>query len=104
MPGLMGWADLAVAAGGTTAWELAFMGVPAALLVLADNQRPVVAALAEAGAAEPLNGWGAEAWARALGLLLRDPGRRAALAARAQALADGRGAERVAAVLGEDLP
>src|SRR5581483_3175139 len=35
---LMAWADIAVAAGGTTAWELAFMQAPALLLVLAENQ------------------------------------------------------------------
>jgi spore coat polysaccharide biosynthesis predicted glycosyltransferase SpsG len=28
MAELMSWADIAIAAGGTTCWELAFMGVP----------------------------------------------------------------------------
>jgi UDP-2,4-diacetamido-2,4,6-trideoxy-beta-L-altropyranose hydrolase len=28
MPGLMAWADIAVSAGGSSIWELAFMGVP----------------------------------------------------------------------------
>ena len=28
MPELMSWADIAIAAGGTTCWELAFMGLP----------------------------------------------------------------------------
>lgn len=39
MPELMAAADLAIAAGGTTAWELAYMGVPMMTIVLADNQR-----------------------------------------------------------------
>ena len=39
MPNLMAWADLAITAGGSTCWELAFMGLPASLLILADNQR-----------------------------------------------------------------
>lgn len=39
MPELMAWADVAVTAGGTTVWELAFMGVPSLVLILAENQR-----------------------------------------------------------------
>lgn len=38
MPELMAWADLAISAGGSTVWELAFMGVPSLLIILADNQ------------------------------------------------------------------
>jgi UDP-2,4-diacetamido-2,4,6-trideoxy-beta-L-altropyranose hydrolase len=39
MPELMAWADVAVAAGGSTCWELAFMGLPSIVLILADNQQ-----------------------------------------------------------------
>jgi UDP-2,4-diacetamido-2,4,6-trideoxy-beta-L-altropyranose hydrolase len=35
---LMAWADIAVAAAGSTSWELAFMGLPNLVFVLADNQ------------------------------------------------------------------
>ena len=38
MPELMVWADIAVAAAGSTSWELAFMGLPNLVFVLADNQ------------------------------------------------------------------
>ncbi len=38
MPELMSWADLAISAGGTTCYELSFMGVPTIALILADNQ------------------------------------------------------------------
>lgn len=48
MPELMAWADVAIAAGGSTSWELAFMGVPALMLVLAENQREVADGLAAA--------------------------------------------------------
>jgi UDP-2,4-diacetamido-2,4,6-trideoxy-beta-L-altropyranose hydrolase len=41
MPELMAWADMAVSAGGSTCWELAFMGVPSIVLILADNQAAV---------------------------------------------------------------
>lgn len=45
MSELMAWADLAVAAGGSTSWELAFMGLPSLVMVVADNQSNVVKGL-----------------------------------------------------------
>jgi UDP-2,4-diacetamido-2,4,6-trideoxy-beta-L-altropyranose hydrolase len=41
MPDLMTWADIAVSAGGSTCWELAFVGLPSIILVLAENQLSV---------------------------------------------------------------
>lgn len=38
MPELMAWADMAISAGGSTCWELAFMGLPSIVIVLAENQ------------------------------------------------------------------
>ncbi|MFM8983469.1 MAG: UDP-2,4-diacetamido-2,4,6-trideoxy-beta-L-altropyranose hydrolase, partial [Spartobacteria bacterium] len=49
MPGLMAWADLAIAAGGSTAWELAFMGLPSLFVILADNQVAIATELESAG-------------------------------------------------------
>ncbi len=46
MPALMAWADVAVSAGGSTCWELAFLGLPSVVVVLADNQRAIVHGLA----------------------------------------------------------
>src|SRR5260370_1637027 len=43
MPALLAWSDLAVSGGGSTCWEMAFMGLPSILLILADNQRIVAA-------------------------------------------------------------
>ncbi len=54
MPSLMAGAELAVSAAGVTCWELAFMGVPTLLLVLADNQRPGAVAAHQAGVARHL--------------------------------------------------
>jgi UDP-2,4-diacetamido-2,4,6-trideoxy-beta-L-altropyranose hydrolase len=51
MADAMSWADLAISAAGSTTWELAFMGVPAALLVQADNQRCTVEYLHQHGIA-----------------------------------------------------
>lgn len=39
MAGLMAESDLVIAAAGSTTWELCCLGVPAILIVLADNQR-----------------------------------------------------------------
>lgn len=49
MPGLMAWADLAIAAGGSTAWELAIMGLPSLFVILAENQVGIAAQLESAG-------------------------------------------------------
>ena len=49
MPELMAWADLALAAGGSTAWELAFMGLPSLFVILAENQIGITTQLESAG-------------------------------------------------------
>jgi spore coat polysaccharide biosynthesis predicted glycosyltransferase SpsG len=38
MPEWMAWADLAIAAGGSTNWELALMGLPSVIITVAENQ------------------------------------------------------------------
>lgn len=50
MASLMSEADLAIGAGGGTAWERCCVGLPTILVTLADNQRSVVAQIAGAGA------------------------------------------------------
>ena len=98
MPALMAAADLAIAAAGSTAWELAYMGLPALLLVLADNQAGIATALQAAGTAVNLGVCDAGFAARLAGeleRLLADPPRRERLSAQARALVDGRGAQRV---------
>jgi UDP-2,4-diacetamido-2,4,6-trideoxy-beta-L-altropyranose hydrolase len=59
MPELMTWADMAISAGGSTCWELAFMGVPSIILVLAENQSAVAEYLMNKKAVVNL-GWFAE--------------------------------------------
>lgn len=51
MAELMGWADVAISAGGSTCWELAFMGLPNVILVLAENQEGIARGLATEGVA-----------------------------------------------------
>ncbi|MGE3540902.1 MAG: UDP-2,4-diacetamido-2,4,6-trideoxy-beta-L-altropyranose hydrolase [Candidatus Tectimicrobiota bacterium] len=98
MAPLMSRADLVIAAGGSTCWELACLGRPAALVILAENQRQNAQGLNAAGAAVCL-GWHTDLEpmrvTRTLRELLQDPTQRAGLAARARQLVDGRGAQRV---------
>jgi UDP-2,4-diacetamido-2,4,6-trideoxy-beta-L-altropyranose hydrolase len=54
MPELMAWADLAISAGGSTCWELAFMGVPIMALMLADNQKAATEKISKEGFAVSL--------------------------------------------------
>ena len=95
---LMAAADLALCAGGTTALELAALGVPMVLVTVADNQEPGATALDRAGCAR-LAGRGVEALpdaARALGDLLRDAAACKDMVRTGPALVDGRGVERIA--------
>jgi RimJ/RimL family protein N-acetyltransferase len=41
MPELMVWADIAISAGGSTCWELLFMGVPSIVIPIAENQESI---------------------------------------------------------------
>ena len=54
MSGLLRSAGFAVAAAGTTAWELAYLRIPSILIATAFNQIPVAKEMAKAGAAVAL--------------------------------------------------
>lgn len=56
MPELMAWADVAVAAAGSTCWELACLAVPMLLFISAPNQFAVAQKLEELKLAEVI-GW-----------------------------------------------
>lgn len=100
MPELMAWADVAVAAGGTTSWELAFMGLPCLLLELAENQSSVVNSLDAHGIACKTK---PETVAPALASLLADSDRRQFMSQRGRQLIDGRGGGRVVARLQSEV-
>lgn len=98
MPELMAWADVAVAAAGSTSWELAFMGLPAVVMVLAENQVGIAAALEREGVSVNLRahkGVTIEKITGALQSLFADPSRRHTMSRRGRALVDGLGGERV---------
>jgi UDP-2,4-diacetamido-2,4,6-trideoxy-beta-L-altropyranose hydrolase len=100
---LMAKADLAVGAGGSSTWERCCLGLPSVILVLADNQRSLAMAVAEAGAASMIDKPDSAAIGEAVLTLMRDDGLRTQMSAHAAALCDGLGVKRVAAmILGGD--
>ena len=98
MPGLMAEADMAVIAAGSTSWEVCRMGLPTITITLADNQREIAAALADAGVAISL-GWHeqvtGDAVRREVLRLLDDSATRERMCETGRELVDGRGAARV---------
>lgn len=56
MAARMAASDLAIGAAGSTSWERCCLGLPTAMVVLADNQVPSARALSEAGAARLIGG------------------------------------------------
>lgn len=98
MPSLMAWADLAVTAGGSTVWELAFMGVPTLVLILAFNQCKNVKHLEVNGSAINLglsNNLSTDALNMKLGKLISNSEMLTRLVNTSQKLVDGHGAIRV---------
>jgi UDP-2,4-diacetamido-2,4,6-trideoxy-beta-L-altropyranose hydrolase len=102
MAELMAWADVAIAGAGTTVWEMCLLGVPAILVVVAENQRFIAEHLAKIGAA--LNAGLAESLdfsvlAQLTSSLLENGDRRRKMSQAARQLVDGWGSERVRAAL-----
>ncbi|MGQ0429830.1 MAG: UDP-2,4-diacetamido-2,4,6-trideoxy-beta-L-altropyranose hydrolase [Gammaproteobacteria bacterium] len=99
LPALLASADLAISAAGTSCWELACLGVPMLLVVVADNQRAGAEAFRAQGIAE-VAGWHdtivPRRFLEQLRRLLSSPDILRRLAAAGGALVDGRGAGRVA--------
>jgi RimJ/RimL family protein N-acetyltransferase len=98
MPELMAWADVAISAGGSTCWELAFMGLPSILLVLAENQRAIAQKLATLNQAINL-GWHQDVKAQSiyerLFTLLQSPAQRINMIEVSQQIVDGEGVFRI---------
>ncbi len=99
---LMAASHLAISAAGSTAWELAFMGVPTLLVSVAENQRPIAAELDRRGAAIDL-GWHSDLdatfFTQQLQSLLIDQETRSTMASSARGVVDGAGVDRVIAHL-----
>jgi UDP-2,4-diacetamido-2,4,6-trideoxy-beta-L-altropyranose hydrolase len=91
------WADIALAAGGSSNWEMCRFGLPRALLVLADNQVAVANELSKLGAVLSLGRSAevsAEQIADAICRMIQDEPLRRSLRERSADLIDGAGADR----------
>ena len=91
-------ADLAIGAAGISTWERCCLGLPAIVLVLAENQRGVAAALKSCGGAVVTDLAGLP---EAVQALMRNPEARVKIAVQASLMCDGLGTRRV---LSEILP
>ncbi|MEW5766979.1 MAG: UDP-2,4-diacetamido-2,4,6-trideoxy-beta-L-altropyranose hydrolase [bacterium] len=96
---LMERADLSISAGGSTCYELAYLGVPNIILVLADNQKKLADGLDNYGNSVSL-GWfedvTEESIKEAVEDLIDNKARREEMSRKGRELVDGRGVERVA--------
>ena len=98
MPDLITWADLAISAGGSTCWELAYMGLPNLVIVLAENQKHVAKYLAAAGISIDLGYFVAmntKAILQPLTEMVSEAKRRVSMAECGQKLVDGKGCIRL---------
>jgi len=98
MPSIMAWADIAVSGGGSTVWELAYMGLPTVVIVLAQNQAQTAAGLSEARLMLSA-GWHEAVSPSHLATILHelacDASKRALLSRRSREQIDSRGACRI---------
>jgi UDP-2,4-diacetamido-2,4,6-trideoxy-beta-L-altropyranose hydrolase len=104
MAELMQWADITVTAGGTTIWELAFMGAPAVAMTRGEHERMLLQAAARQGVAidaGPFQAVAPQDLGRIVASLAFDEGRRLEMSKAGRALVDGLGAARVVGILGE---
>ena len=104
--GAMARADMAIAAAGSTCWELCRSGLPAVLVTVAANQVPIAAAMAAHGAgvfAGHLEDIRAEDLAETVSHVAHSLAVRAEIARIGQELVDGRGACRVVTRLLRDV-
>ncbi|MCF7844242.1 MAG: UDP-2,4-diacetamido-2,4,6-trideoxy-beta-L-altropyranose hydrolase [Kiritimatiellales bacterium] len=98
MPELMMQTDLAIAAGGTTSYELAYMGVPTILFELFENQRKVVEDLGQKEVVESLgriDKCSDDEILASIRDILINKTRRKNMSEKGHSLVDGKGVERV---------
>jgi spore coat polysaccharide biosynthesis predicted glycosyltransferase SpsG len=99
MAELMRDADLAIGAAGTTSWERCCLGLPAIVLVLAENQSLIGDQLAEAGAHIVIAANDQEAVVKAITDLVRSSDGRKRMSETAAQITDGLGSARVIAAM-----
>jgi len=106
MPELMAWADIAIAASGSTSWELAFMGLPSLVISLADNQKAIAEKLNEYQIIDYL-GWYEQIQIKqinqAVQELIGDRAKREKMSLKGRKLVDGNGGQLVIAEMSNML-
>ncbi len=104
MPEVMAWADLAIAAGGSTNWELAFLGLPSMIITVAENQSAIAQQLGKMGITVSL-GWYHHLTINQLNAtiakLLSDQKQRQQMSEKGRQLVDGFGSQRVIEMMRE---
>ena len=106
MAALMTSCDFAVSSGGSTAWELAMLGTPMALVATVDVEvRPAQALVAAGGCVYlgPRDELSEPQVAEVVAQVLADTARRRSLSATAARLVDGYGGDRVAAAMKDEM-
>jgi len=101
-----GWADGIISAGGSTCWEWLYLGLPAAIVTIAENQCPIVRALTEERRAALSLGWfNGPSFGTNMKQLAKwiDSPAEVCDAKIGRQLIDGRGADRVAALFNHRL-
>ncbi len=99
LPDLMAQAGLAVTGGGTTLWELYYLGVPGIVLAWVANQKQTAAVIRKRQTSLLLDiqaGFRPDPFREALHRLLTEPGLGEKMIERQHALIDGQGTRRVA--------
>ncbi len=94
MPGLLLRSDFAVSAGGSTCWELCCLGLPFLTFEVAENQRDIIRELDSAGIAPKL-------CESTLRMMITQAEVRSVAACASMMLVDGKGCERVVAMMQE---
>jgi UDP-2,4-diacetamido-2,4,6-trideoxy-beta-L-altropyranose hydrolase len=104
MPPLMAGADMAISSAGSTVWELLFMGTPALVIILADNQRQIAEEVEKQGVGRNLGraeNLSVQSLAKSLVLMANDSNLRRKISKDARRLVDGGGARRAVAFIEE---
>jgi UDP-2,4-diacetamido-2,4,6-trideoxy-beta-L-altropyranose hydrolase len=106
MPELMAWADVAISSGGSTCWELLFMGVPSLVIPIAKNQDPIVTALQSLSISQGINGYLLEnpkEFAETIFIFLQSWKTRSEFSTRMTQYVDGKGPFRIISTICDPL-
>lgn len=102
MPELMAWADVAISAGGSTCWELAFTGLPNCIITLSADQELIASELSKQGVSIALGRLDEItdlSIIHTISELIYSPDKRITMSQKGKRIIDGNGAHRVISTL-----